>query len=79
MGFSYLLSEGKDGIIEPYYISHAEELSTGKQWRNPEYLGNRLARVSTAIMAAPNRWTNAGSASVKHNWSLDREVNDPHT
>eukprot|EP00959_Pyramimonas_sp_CCMP1952_P135213 2829365-Pyramimonas_sp.AAC.1 len=30
-------------------------------------------------MTAPNRWTNVGSASVKHRWSLDREANEPHT
>eukprot|EP00959_Pyramimonas_sp_CCMP1952_P383175 8029087-Pyramimonas_sp.AAC.1 len=39
-----LLSEGRDGIIEPYFIIYVEEISTGKQWRNPDYLGSRRAR-----------------------------------
>eukprot|EP00959_Pyramimonas_sp_CCMP1952_P271431 5674360-Pyramimonas_sp.AAC.1 len=34
-----LLSEGNSGIIEPYYISHVEDLATGRHWCNPEYLG----------------------------------------
>eukprot|EP00959_Pyramimonas_sp_CCMP1952_P210865 4412495-Pyramimonas_sp.AAC.1 len=36
-----LLSEGVNGIIEPYYINYVEEIATGKQWRNPHYLGSR--------------------------------------
>eukprot|EP00959_Pyramimonas_sp_CCMP1952_P352072 7376637-Pyramimonas_sp.AAC.1 len=36
-----LLSEGVNGTIEPYYINYVEEIATGKQWRNPHYLGNR--------------------------------------
>eukprot|EP00959_Pyramimonas_sp_CCMP1952_P112122 2344769-Pyramimonas_sp.AAC.1 len=59
-----LPSEGNDGIIEPCYISHVEDFATGMQWRSPEYLGDRTARVSTAIMSAPSRWTDVGSASV---------------
>eukprot|EP00959_Pyramimonas_sp_CCMP1952_P210653 4408352-Pyramimonas_sp.AAC.1 len=77
MGFSY--QKDKNGIIEPYYITYVEELSTGKQWRNPEYMGSRRARVPTAIMTAPNRWKSAGSASIMHRWSLDRDANEPHT
>eukprot|EP00959_Pyramimonas_sp_CCMP1952_P209256 4377436-Pyramimonas_sp.AAC.1 len=55
-----LLSEGRDGVIEPCYIIYVEELSTGKQWRNPDYLGSRRARCSTAIMTAPSRWKTVG-------------------
>eukprot|EP00959_Pyramimonas_sp_CCMP1952_P181244 3789865-Pyramimonas_sp.AAC.1 len=41
-------------------------------------MGSRHARVSTAIMTAPNRWTSVDSASIMHRWSLDRDANESH-
>eukprot|EP00959_Pyramimonas_sp_CCMP1952_P330309 6916262-Pyramimonas_sp.AAC.1 len=59
--------------MAPYYISHVEDLATGKHWRNPEYLGDRQARVPPAVLTAPGRWADVGSASVKYQWSRDQE------
>eukprot|EP00959_Pyramimonas_sp_CCMP1952_P242212 5062879-Pyramimonas_sp.AAC.1 len=58
-----LLSEGNIGVIEPCYISHVEDLATGKHWRNPEYLGDRRVRVPPAVLSNPGRWADVGSAS----------------